>query len=241
MANDTYCVYMHRLKSDGRVYIGQSSDVEKRWKNKGRGYYNCVKFFRAIQKYGWDAFDHIVLFDNLTKEEADILEDKMILKYDSMNQKKGFNLRRGGSQGKMSEETKRKMSASTRGKNHPQYGKPMSEETKRKISASEKGKKLSEEHKRIISKIQKGKKHSEETKRKISLSHLGKRHTVASREKMSRSSGGKTIRCVETGDVYFGARFASADTGIDPSSISQCAKGIRKSAGGYHWEFVTEN
>ena len=52
----------------------------------------------------------------------------------------------------LSEETKRKISESQKGKRSPMYGKQLSEEHKRKISESQKGKQLSEEHKRKISK-----------------------------------------------------------------------------------------
>jgi hypothetical protein len=61
-------------------------------------------------------------------------------------------------------------------------GKHLSEETKRKISESEKGKigfwknkKMSKEHKQKISENSKGRKLSEETKNKISIAKKGKK------------------------------------------------------------------
>ncbi len=63
--------------------------------------------------------------------------------------------------GHHSEESKRKISESNRGKRR-------SEETRRKMSKANKGKHLSEEHKRKISEAHKGNRHSEETKRKMS-------------------------------------------------------------------------
>lgn len=59
-----------------------------------------------------------------------------------------------------SEEHKRKISESKKGKNHPMFGKKLSEEWKRKIGESGKGRKL-----------------SEETKKKMSLSAIGKKGT----------------------------------------------------------------
>jgi len=68
------------------------------------------------------------------------------------------------------------------------------EETKRKISESLKGRKLSEEHKRKISELHKGKKHSEETKKKMSESMIGKnkgkKHSEETKKKMSESLKG---------------------------------------------------
>ena len=46
---------------------GQSPEV--RWRN-GNGYKPCVAFNRAIEKYGWDGFDHVILYSELTREEA---------------------------------------------------------------------------------------------------------------------------------------------------------------------------
>ena len=73
-----------------------------------------------------------------------------------------------------SEETKRKISESHKGKPSHLKGKPKSEETKRKLSESMKGNALSEETKRKMSEPRKGKHHSEETKRKMSESLKGR-------------------------------------------------------------------
>lgn len=48
----------------------------------------------------------------------------------------------------------------------------------------------------------------------------------------------KSIRCVETGDVYRGIHDASRKLKITPSNISMCLHGHRNTAGGYHWEFA---
>ena len=64
-------------------------------------------------------------------------------------------------------EWKSKISDSVKGENHPLYGTKMSEETKRKISESEKGKKMSEESKKKMSKTRTGK--NIQKKQKIKL------------------------------------------------------------------------
>jgi len=91
-----YKVYMHKNKVNGKVYIGQTSrELHRRWDN-GNGYKKCTLFNRAIQKYGWDNFDHILLDENLTKEEADIKEREYIKKYKSYIPQFGYNISMGG-------------------------------------------------------------------------------------------------------------------------------------------------
>ena len=65
-----YCIYAHVNQVNGKIYIGISKDVNKRWENKIHGYKHCTLFFNALKKYGWENFDHIVLWDNMTHEEA---------------------------------------------------------------------------------------------------------------------------------------------------------------------------
>lgn len=53
---------MHDNKVNHKKYIGiTGQDPEERWRH-GTNYRTCVAFNRAIQKYGWDGFDHIILY-----------------------------------------------------------------------------------------------------------------------------------------------------------------------------------
>ena len=49
---------------------------------------------------------------------------------------------------------------------------------------------------------------------------------------------GKKIICVETGKIYNSIKDASLDINIDNSFIGKAVKGIRETAGGYHWEIA---
>lgn len=111
-----YIIYMHKLKKDNRVYIGITSQKpEKRWQN-GLGYVHSTYFYNAIRKYGWKKFEHIILFQNLTKEEAENKEKELIKLYKSNINGYGFNINEGGSCPTMTEEQKRKISESEKGK-----------------------------------------------------------------------------------------------------------------------------
>lgn len=89
-------VYVHINKINNKKYVGITQQTcKKRWMN-GKGYKTCPKFYKAINKYGWDNFEHIVLKENLTEEQAKQFEIYFIDLYKSNERKFGYNLTRGG-------------------------------------------------------------------------------------------------------------------------------------------------
>ena len=164
--NDTYYVYAHINKINGKMYVGQTSQrPTKRW-NHGHGYKGCDYFYYAIQKYGWDNFDHEIIASNLTKNEADNFEKLLIDRLNLLDPTYGYNLREGGSHWKMTEEHKQKIKEANSGENHPFYGKHLSDEHKANISKATSG-----ENNNFY-----GKHHSIESKNKISLANRGAKH-----------------------------------------------------------------
>lgn len=117
---DNYCVYVHINKINGKMYVGQSCDLHERWRSNGKNYFNSIKFFNAIKKYGWDNFIHVVIKDNMFIGEADAVEKELIETFDTINN--GYNLKEGGARGELSPESLKKMGESTsRGfKEHPE-------------------------------------------------------------------------------------------------------------------------
>ncbi len=105
---DNYCIYMHKNKINNKVYIGQTCNIKVRW--HPISYKSSSYFYNAIEKYGWDNFEHIVLIDNLSLEEANQKEKYFIKIYESTNRNKGYNLKTGGNNGyQLSKETKQKI------------------------------------------------------------------------------------------------------------------------------------
>lgn len=107
---------MHENKANGKKYIGITADNPlHRWKN-GLGYKNNKHFNDAIQKYGWNNFNHIILYSDLTKKEACEIEQHLIAKYKTQDKRFGYNLTSGGQFFKHSEESKILMSERRKGK-----------------------------------------------------------------------------------------------------------------------------
>lgn len=120
-------VYVH-IAPNGKRYVGKTAqDVSQRWRN-GAGYRKCPLMWKAVQKYGWENFEHVILADNLTEEEAEALEKKYVEEYQSNNPEYGYNLTSGGEKGcVLSPEVKEQLSKS-------KQGHITTEETRRKIS-----------------------------------------------------------------------------------------------------------
>lgn len=122
----------------------------------GQKYKRCELFWRAIQKYGWDNFVPSILEVVHSFEESNKQEQYWIQYYDSTNREKGYNLYSGGLNHKATEEAKKHMSKAQ--KSRP----PITEETRKKMSESHKGKNSKDSHYLWGGHL------SEETKQKIS-------------------------------------------------------------------------
>lgn len=110
-----YVVYMHVNKANEKRYIGISKNPIARWAN-GKGYYRNKHFSDAINKYGWNNFDHLILYTDLTREEAGEIEQHLIKKYRTQDKRYGYNLTSGGEAFLHSEESKKLMSERRKGK-----------------------------------------------------------------------------------------------------------------------------
>ena len=77
----SWTVYKHISPSE-KVYVGITSDIERRWAANGYYYHlSDTVFSRALKKYGWDNFQHIVIATGLSKQEACDMEKELIAYY----------------------------------------------------------------------------------------------------------------------------------------------------------------
>lgn len=258
--SEEYTVYKHTAPN-GKVYIGITRvNPIKRWKN-GHGYKSNEHFTNAIIKYGWDNIKHEILKTGLNKEEAESEEIRLISYYRSNTREFGYNIDGGGnSTGKMSEETKRKLSEQSKKRyenkeNHPRYGKHLSDEQKQKIGLCHKGKHISDEQKARISEANRGKKLSdehlailrtplsEEARKKLSESLKEREFSDEWKQKLKQAKTGgsnpraRKVKCVETDEIFECVSYAAKKYNITPLQISKVCKGIRKTAANLHWVY----
>lgn len=158
MEEKKYTVYMHKNKINGKVYIGITKQKPKyRW-NNGNGYKTQL-FYKAIQKYGWDNFNHIILVKKLSKQEAEIKEIEMIKKYNSHCNKYGYNVLDDINKHITERNIKKKS----------KHKRIVKEETRQKLKQANLGKHLSNETKEKLSLIRKNKPNLKNRKKIICL------------------------------------------------------------------------
>lgn len=269
-----YCVYMHTNKINNKVYIGQTGkSVNDRWRKDGAGYLKKRKdgtyyqplFARAIQKYGWDNFEHIIFEEGLTKSDACHIEKLLIAIYQSNNPIYGYNLSSGGESGTsgciMSDEQKQRISEIRRkcwedddyrqnqieshkwqsGENHPFYGKKHTEESKELISKKAKERFADPANHPFYGKhIFVGEDNP----------FYGKTHSAESKQKISEANSGEKsgrARKVAQYDklgklikIWGYIKDASISLNINYASIIACCNGRQKSAGGFVWRYFIE-
>lgn len=228
--DNVFTVYMH-VFPNGKVYVGITSKTpEERWLKDGRGYYNQIRMFRAIKKYGWNNIEHIIIATKLTLDCAVKMETNLIELYDSTNKEHGYNADIGGHT--PSEEVKNKISKARTGQH-------VSEEARKKMSEQRKGVPKREEHKRKIAEANTGHKHSDETKQKIREKALGR--------KQDTDHDPRNIPVLQfdilTGKFinrYLSISKAGRETGLSKSHISECAKDKRRQEGGFIWLYESD-
>lgn len=223
-----YTIYCHRNKLNNKRYIGQTSqEVERRWRKEGEGYKDSIKFWNAIQKYGWDNFEHIILEKNLTQEEANEREVYWITYFDTFNNDdKGYNMTPGGNnymkQLWQDEEYKEKMKQIFK--------------ISRKKSWSDK--EFTEQ--RMQSLIQGLKDSWNDPEWRV------KRIENITGDKNPNAKG---VINLETGKIFTTIKEASQWAGLKSvSGIGECCKGRQKSAGKHpdtgeplHWKYINNN
>ena len=241
--NHYNCIYMYTNKINGKCYVGQAVNFNRRHKahinamtNENDIEYNAP-IQRAFRKYGLENFEVEILKENLnTQCLLNFYECYYIKKFDLLCKNgKGYNVASGGSNrnpyaGKTEEEIKeirQKQSEAMKGENAPWYGKHHSKEARQKMSESRKG----------TNHPMYGKRHSEKTKKKMSESQKGKftgeNHPRAKRVAQYDKQG----NLIKIWDCSYDIQ---RELGIAQSNINACCRGKRKIAGGFVWKYYKE-
>lgn len=221
-----YVVYEHRNKINGKIYIGITSRIpEQRWGKNGQNYRSSPHFYYAIQKYGWENFEHNILFENLSKDEACTKEKELIALYNTMDNQFGYNSTSGGECFELSYDARLKKSKAMMG-NKNGLGKPCSKEKALKISKAQKGKHLSKEHKEKLSQSAK------------------KRHVPCSDEKrkvlQNSHPNMKMVYCEETDAIYKSVQECARQLNVPATNVSKVCKGKLKTVKGYHLHYYND-
>jgi group I intron endonuclease len=236
-------IYKLTLKKESRkAYIGQTiRDIHKRLEEHQLSSSGCKAISGAIKKHGWDNFDKE--WYEVPDEELNFYEEMLVALFGTLAPG-GYNLMEGGgSKGRPSEETKKKMSDAKSGEKCYWFGKTRTEESKKKQSdaiSGEKnhmfGKTRTEEAKKKQSDAISGEKHP----------MFGKEHTDETKQKMSEAQSGeknhasKKVYQYNLDGTYVDSYASSGEAAqalgkTDGSNISKCARGKFKDAYGFKW------
>ena len=188
-------IYKILNKTNGKFYIGSSSDINNRWndhrKMLRKNRHDNQHLQHSWNKYGENNFDFLIL-NRYPNSELLITEQKYLDDVSIKNNLYNLSFIAGkiemtdeirkkisdGNKGRVvSEETKKLLSDINSGSNHPMFGKP---------NKANLGKKFSKDWCDKIGNGNRGKVVSEETKQKIRNSLLGRKLSEETKQKMRK-------------------------------------------------------
>ena len=221
----SYIIYMHINKLNGKFYIGQTCQgLTKRSGSNGESYRMCLRFYEAIKEYGWNNFEHIVLFSGLSAKEANKLEEELITNTRSYDPDIGYNIAMGG-YGMTSERSKALWA-------NPEYREKISKANKEIWANKEYHEARSNLYKEQWKDPEKRKRRSKQAAARWANEEF---HQKA--QKAVLDACATPVRCIETGEVFEAIRYACEKYNVHHANlIRSIRKGCR--SGGYHWEYV---
>lgn len=173
-------IYKITCTSNNAIYIGQSTNIEKRWKSyKSLRCQSQSRIYRSLKKYGISNHEFEII-EQCNKVCLTDKEKYWISHFDTFGTSRGMNLKEPGRGGRLSNETKLKKSLSLKGR-------PLSEENKKNISIANTGKVRTKEMLFNLSKAHMGIKLKAESIAKRTASRSGYKHSESSRAKTKES------------------------------------------------------
>lgn len=199
-------IYKITNKINGKVYVGQSVELEERKREHFRclrkGIHDNIYLQNSFYKYGEENFVFEVI-EYISEPLENVLTEReqyWIDYYGGYTSSNTYNLKEAGSHGRDSELLKQIKSNAQKGKIMPK----LSDEHKQAISEKLKGIKRSQETKNKISNARKGIKFSEEHCKHISEGkkggtpwNKGVPASLETREKLSKAAKGQVRRTAE--------------------------------------------
>ena len=228
----TGTIYVLRNRNNGKCYVGQTRNRAERFahykiSNKKK---RLTYIEAAIRKYGWDGFE-VLTYDGIPEGLLDHAERGMISAISTLKPK-GYNLESGGSKLKRQHpESNKKRSEAVSGEKHALYGTHLTEAQKKHISNKLTGRTFSDSHRLHLSLASRGVQKSESHKAKCRVASLGKNRGAANHM-------AKSVRCIETGEVFGSMADACRKHNLHSGHLSYCCKGKLKTHRGYHWEYA---
>lgn len=211
--NNTWSVYIHVNKINNKKYVGITSrQPEIRWRKNGEGYKSSPYFYNAIKKYGWDNFDHVILFTELDELSAKNKEKELIKYHCTKDREFGYNCTDGGD---------------------GSCGRKLTDDQIEKIRLKLNGKRHSEEWKENMRKIMTGRTFSEEWKLNISKSHTGELNPSARKIVLLDNFHNliKTYNCI---------KYAAEELELHISHIQDVCEKKYSNTGGYIFMYYDE-
>ena len=214
---DFSCIYLWTNLVNGKKYVRQTTCFHRRMKTYRYTYPNAY-MEHAVKKHGLDNFDITILERDVPLDKLDEREQYWLDYYQSYDLDKGYNIC--------------KVASTTKGVTHTEeWCQEHSDWLKDKWATDEDYRKFWHDKMSGENNYFYGKHFSGELN-----PMYGKHHSQTTKDKMSKKIG-KSVRCVETGDVYTSITRAAQAIGVTRCVVSEALhKGYR--AGGYHWEFV---
>lgn len=224
-------IYKITNKINGKFYIGQSVDIERRFMEHKTPHGTITSIKLAMRKYGKENF----LFEVIEEcSDEDLNEREM---YWIATLKPQYNRCSGGTGSKnhhVSKETREELSLKSR-----VYWDRLPDEKKQAILNNLTGPPV-------------GHSVSEETREKLRAANLGKkqsRNTVEKRKKtvaemkkngyvQTNSGHKKKVICKETGVVYESVKAVAESICCTASHVTHCLKDGSKTCKGFHFEYV---
>lgn len=230
-----YIVYCHVFPNNKKYFGITCQGWKKRWGKSGIGYKGQL-VYNAIEKYGWYNTTHYILFKDLTEYEAKQKEIDLIARYNTTNRKYGYNVDKGGGD-----------APTLYGIDNPNSKKIICINTGEIFNCISDACKKYNVCDRCISACCKD-------TRKTTGVHLDTGERLewqfydewliklkqCSKIIQNKKSDEKRVMCIETNKIYNSITDAADSVSVHRTNVSKVCRGIRKTAGGYHWCYIDE-